>query len=182
MIIENPFEKVKNINLILGFKFENIEFFKDGSFIEIFSYHSLFRNKEKEIIKNIMKKNIFFKNVEKFSILPFPVRNSKFNNFVIIYNGKKMIYYQKNKPEKKEVLNISKEEPFFILKGIIRKKLEFLIENYKYIQIVFPWIKEDEMIKYYSLWNNFREKENIKKFVGNIYFSYFMEVGYEPSS
>ena len=178
----NIFEKVKKCDFLTGIKFENINFLKfSGYKIEIFCPKNLLNEKDLFILEKTFMKKVELKIQDKFYILPFLVRNSKFNNFVIIYNFKNLILYQKNNLKNFEKYDIEKD----ILSKLIEislKKLPFLEESYKYLQIVFPWLTKKEMENFYKKWNDFREKKNVKKHIGNIHFSYYMEVGYEPSS
>ncbi len=180
MLINEIIEYVKNNNLILGLKLENVNSIQKINELKIYHHFNLFSEREKLELKKILNSKIIFKPDDEFEILPFPVRNSKFNNYVIMFNGEKILFYRKDNLKKLELYE-SVESPIIKIKKIALKKLPFLKENYKYLQIVYPWINEDEIIKLYKDWNMFIEKEKIKKFVGNIYFSYFMEVGYEPS-
>ena len=180
MVDKNIFEYVKAKDLILGLKFENIEGIMENSDLRIIHHNDLFSRWEKEKLTKIFNKNIIFQDTKLKNIYPFPVRNSKYNNFVLLYNGKKFFYFRKDMPSKMEVF-YSKGDPIEEIKKVITSKLSELIEQYKYVQIVFPWINNKLMEKYYNSWQNFLSKNN-KKHIGNIHFSYFMEVGYEPSS
>ena len=177
----NIFNQIKVNDFLIGIKFENINQLKIDKNLLIYCNNNLFTEMEKLELKKILKKDIKFFEDELFDYLPFPVRNSKFNNFVLIYNGKNLILYQKNKPENLEKFEIS-ENPLEDIKKISLKMLLFLKENYKYLQIVFIWDKLNIMKDFYYKWNKFREEKKLKKFIGDIFFSYFMEVGYEPSS
>ncbi len=177
MVDKNIFNYVKSKNLILGLKFENIEGLMDKNHnLKIINHYNLFSVEEKEKLKEILNKNISFHEVKNKHILPFPVRNSKYNNFVLLYNGIKFFYFRKDIPSKMEIF-YSKGDPLNEAKNIIKSKLFELTKQYKYVQILFPWLKNNLMKIYYNSWQNF-----LNKHIGNIYFSYFMEVGYEPSS
>ncbi len=180
MLISEIIKFVKNENFLLGIKLENVNFIERINVLKIYYYFKLIKEYEKIKIIKLLNSEIKFVDESKFEILPFPVRNSKFNNFVILFNGKKIYFYRKNNIKKIEIYEHFKS-PINEIKKITLKKLPFLEENYKYLQIVFPWDSKEKMKKLYDEWNLFREEKNIKKFVGDIYFSYFMEVGYEPS-
>ncbi len=176
-MIENIFEKIKNFNFYLGIKFENINFIRFNSHIKLECYKELFYRQEILEIEKFLQKGIEIIKTDKFNLLPFPVRNSKFFNFVLMYNGINIIFFQKNNLHFYEKYEIN-SDPIDLAKKIAIKKLPFLKENYKYMQLVFPWSDIETMKKYYLIWNKFRDK----KFIGDIHFSYFLEVGYEPSS
>ncbi len=184
-LISDIFKKFRNINLLLAIKFENINSLKlENNCIYISFYKHLFNlndiNEIEKIFKESFKvKNIIFLQDKEKLTYPYPVVNSKFNNFItrIAINNKIIIeFFQKDNRRYYEKLtyNYSSIDNFLeFLQKFTLNKIELLEKLYRYNQIVLPFKHFNTRINYIvSNWNDFLLKNNIVKFVDTIYFSF----------
>ncbi len=184
-LISDIFEKLRDIDIIIGVKFENINSLKiSENILYISFYRGLFGFNEINYIKEILFDNFniteakFQQDKEKI-LYPYPVVNSKFNNFIteisIEQNEYILEFFQKdNKKHYEKCKHAFRNINEFLtyLSNYTLKKVNLLEELYRYNQVILPFELFEEEIAYITeKWESFRRKENIIKFVDKIYFN-----------
>ncbi len=174
------------MNLELAVKFENINCLEilDNK-LKIKYFNELFTDIEIKKFKNIFKKNldketIFIKEDKKLSY-PYPVLNSKFNNFLTVIsenkekqNCFKLEFFQKNNGkyyEKRLISSYDTDDFLNILKNFATEKLVLLEKLYRYHQIILPLEIFQSHIDFITeIWTTYLYDKHINKFTDKIYF------------
>jgi hypothetical protein len=183
-LISDIFKNIRKLNILLGVKFENINLLKsENKFLYVSYYEDLFKPDEIILLKDILslhlpvEKVVFLQDKEKI-LYPYPVLNSKFNNFITRVSIQKrkffLEFFQKNNKKYYE----QTESYFLYFEKIIEhieeytlEKVPLLEELYRYNQVILPFNFFEKHIKFIDeKWQNFLEKNKIAKFVDKIYF------------
>lgn len=183
-LIGDIFEKLREIDIELAIKFDNINALKiEENILNVKSCNNLFHDSEKEELRKIFIKNLSIRDTnfisENYKILyPYPVQNSKFNNFVTIIsieeNNFNLKFFQKDNKKYFESFSLnytSLDDFMFNLMAFTLGKIELFENLYRYSQIILPFKFFKSNIKYINdKWKTFLLKEKITKYVDKIYF------------
>ncbi len=183
-LIGDIFEKLREIDIELAIKFDNINALKiEENILNVKSCNNLFHDSEKEELRKIFIKNLSIRDTnfisENYKILyPYPVQNSKFNNFVTIIsieeNNLNLKFFQKDNKKYFESFSLnytSMDDFMFNLTDFTLGKIELFENLYRYNQIILPFKFFKSNVKYINdKWKTFLLKEKITKYVDKIYF------------
>ena len=183
-LIGDIFEKLREIDIELAIKFDNINALKiEENILNVKSCNNLFHDSEKEELRKIFIKNLSIRDTnfisENYKILyPYPVQNSKFNNFVTIIsieeNNFNLKFFQKDNKKYFESFSLnytSMDDFMFNLTDFTLGKIELFENLYRYNQIILPFKFFKSNVKYINdKWKTFLLKEKITKYVDKIYF------------
>ncbi len=183
-LISDIFLILREIDIFTAVKFENVNSIEiKENILKIACFKALFSDREKEELRNILRKNFKVKDIAfideaKKLQYPLPVTNSKFNNFItkisIYTDFLKLEFFQKNNNKfyESEFLNYTAPEDLLDkLQDFTDKKLELLERLYRYNQIILPFDFFKNNIDFITeKWQKYIEQPLVKKFVDKIYF------------
>jgi len=185
-LISEIFTNIRSIDTLLGLKFDNINALKmSEGVLKIDCSKDILKQSEINRVKDIIAANFNCKDIiftyQEFKIVyPYPVLNSKFNNFitkVIFDNGKFILqFYQKDSGKFYESTiydYVSVEDFLDHLKSFAVEKLPLLADLYRFNQIVLPFYNflTQDILYITDQWISFISKKGLSKNFDKLYFS-----------
>ena len=183
-LIGDIFTELRKIDIYTAVRFENINSVEISENKLVVKYfNNVLLPKDTQILKKIFKRFIGVKDTvflpeDRKIKYPFPVLNSKFNNFItkFSHNGNMATieFFQKNnhnRYEKKDFKYNSLDSFLKFLKFYTLDKVELLENLYRYNQIILPYETFGNNIPDINKdWGEFLTVNKIGKFVDKIYY------------